>query len=1267
MSDNDKEPNGKRTNLEVCIKLPAGLISAGASKKKKQQPLTEVQFQFSREAKVQDILDVLAVTYATRYLTNIDLKFGKRILKDFQILGDIIGNELFLNLQIVLKPYCTRDVLKHVLTLREYLGFSPETIDGLSEFAASTSSKFQQLGLSDIKRNLEQDEDESEDSKLSEKHVLKVSDSEKSDFERTVKEILSGINHSSVTEVNAPESNIITPCLRSLSLSAYNPVPPSYKSEGHLLYLQAGTLEGENFHITASTSGFFINKSTSTSFDPVPKEFANEGKVSSQAKHTLFDLLALRSKKLISHVNDFEKKVRDLNPIAYIKPVNTFLHKPWMVSTSTVHSGDYLRMQLDSLSFETERNFNDEFQAVKDLPADTLQARMDSEKLLAKIISEFTVVATKGAMSIFYGDFVAMNPDATKNEQIFLKDNIFYSFVSDVNGAFESKGGHEAAIAASNQDLRIINLLNRVGTQEIRYLLSTIVEFCGRRILAQTPVPGLLSTMGTKNYRDPETGEDLVEDLPNDISVMYGYDESTRRVISNKAFDDAIQKELAKVFHLKSHEIDGSGITLSSQSKGIMGFDKRKYVLDLANTCPLDINFVRDHYDNVDVEKQYPHRQTLLRPELVEKWWQQKIQKEGLDYNTAYEDNKFSFNPDAYQVEGISDGTVDEISDYLRDVILPGIVEDYSTGNVTAPYDGEHVVENLHINGVNVRYLGTLIELAKKCLDDQIKKYQSHLNDVAEGNKEHEEWEKEYLIKVEKLIKARQEEINKYVQEGKEVPKELTEQIKLPEEELRKPTKEAPFIINKDELLPLIHASEIEIISRSIKHILRKHSKNIPLSLVPALIAFVFNLVFGIGYNSSPSAETGDGLNGYEFCTLTRSSLLESISEQAFLRFRYVLPSNWIEKYTAAPFALIRSICYQFGIQLANKDYFFNREQLEIAKQLQEKKSRFLEPLATFSAEDVTIIPRVKSAEYDSIVSDELWAQGAATIESDQNTALSLLSQSVTIREDISSTLSKSVAEKNLSLSTIYNNVGLLPEAVNFARKACMIYERVCGIDSFEVLRSLSNLAVLELSSENVLNTALVYKRIISTVQSFNLVAVHHPIVISALNSLEQLALGIENPRLAIDILKHLAEIIVSLDSADSLEFGYVQSRIGNIYASMNIMPRALEHISCTKDIFTTQLGMNHELSVQAKQWNEGLNNLMKTKQQQKALQDEQTKSNNTEGKAQRKESKSIDEGPNPELADKSVEELLSFIEGDSQESSKKTKTKKNKNKNKKK
>lgn len=1265
MSAEEKETvNTSTSEITLLIKLPFKSGPNAHSKRTQVNKENELQLVFTREGKVQNVIDVLSVVYATKFLTNIDLEANGRVLSPLENLSDVIGNEAkTFKLGLLYKPYNAREVLKHLLATREYLGFTPETTDGLSDFAVSVGSKFPGIPFREVKER--SDTEKSQKGEKKDSVESEISPEEKQEFVKLVHEIFEEFNSEPNKNSYFTGSSIITPCLRSLYLSHYNPVPAFYRSRGHLMYLKAVTLEGETFHITAVPSGFYLNNSSETKFNPSPKNTDNND---SYVKPSLHQLLGLYSKKFFSHIENFEKKINNFDSAAYLKPTTTFLHKPWIISSLPSETGDYLRLQETSFNFDTERNFNDEFQAVKELASDSLHERVETERLLVRISHEFSSAASKTAMSILHGDLVAMNPESPLEEQIFLKDNIFYSFVTDVSGNFVGKGGDAAAFAAANQDLRTTNLLNRLNLRDVRYLLATIVDFAGKRILAQTPVPGLLNTMGTRVVGDPESGKEVIEDLPNDVVVNYGYDEAEGKVVSNEEFDECVKREFSKTFHLKTHEVDNVQVSFSSQSKGIIGFDKRKYILDLANTYPLDINFVRANFDNVEQSKRYPHRQTLLRPELVEKWWQAKLTKAGVTYKEAYEKNMFSYNPDAYHLPGIEDPVIDEISDYLENTVLQGVVEDYASTNAMAPYDGAHVVDNLHINGINVRYLGKLIELTKKVLSQQTANYENNLIKIQEGNKDHQEWEKAYLAKIEKMLKERQEKINECIAEHREIPRELTEELKLNDDEIRKPTKETPAIVAKDYLLPLIAAAESEIVSRSMKHVLRSYSKSLPVALLPSFVAYIFNLFFGMQYNDNPVPEEVDEfypVKNYEFSKLTHASLLKEIEEQAYLRFRYELPGDWFEAHTKVPFALIRSVCYGFGIQLINKEYFFNKEQFAVYQSGLDKKvkNKMLAPKYTFSSADLLVIPRVKTANYSSSVGDELWAEGAAVLDKDQGLALTFLSQAIAVKEDVSTALDRSVAEKYLALSTIYSGVGLVSEAVAFARKASVIYERVTGLDSFELLRSLSNLALMEYSNRSPYNAALVYKRIMEIVKPFDLTSRHHPVLISALNYLEEFAVTLKDSRLAIEILNKLCELVINLDGAKSLAYGYLESRIGNLYATLDDMPLALEHIVRINDIFTKELGLNHEVTAQARQWTEGLTNLIKNKQFKKKVAEQQSKANGSTSQNRRNvDGKQIQ--PNPSLANKSVEELLNFIEGSAEVDAKQSKGKK-KNKDK--
>lgn len=179
------------------------------------------------------------------------------------------------------------------------------------------------------------------------------------------------------------------------------------------------------------------------------------------------------------------------------------------------------------------------------------------------------------------------------------------------------------------------------------------------------------------------------------VNVVYGLDEATGEVLFDEEFDEALES-FSKVFHLKNHEAGSAKIKFSSNSKGIVGSDKRKYVLDLANSHPLDSQFARKYYDNVPESQRYPHRQTLVRNELVDKWWASKLEGSDLTFEKAFDEKSFAFNPDAYIREGVEDPLVEEVSSYLTNEVLPSFAKDYAIGNLTAPYDGDHLTDSMH-------------------------------------------------------------------------------------------------------------------------------------------------------------------------------------------------------------------------------------------------------------------------------------------------------------------------------------------------------------------------------------------------------------------------------------------------------------------------------------------------------------------------------------------------------------------------------------------
>ena len=147
---------------------------------------------------------------------------------------------------------------------------------------------------------------------------------------------------------------------------------------------------------------------------------------------------------------------------------------------------------------------------------------------------------------------------------------------------------------------------------------------------------------------------------------------------------------------------------------------------------------------------------------------------------------------------------------------------------------------------------------------------------------------------------------------------------------------------------------------------------------------------------------------------------------------------------------------------------------------------------------------------------------------------------------------------------------------------------------------------------------------------------------------MEQLALGTANMKLTTEVLTHLAEIIVRLDGKEAVAYGFTESRLGNLCASNKEYQAALDHIVEAERVFTKELGSNDHLTASAKKWINSLVNLMNDLRQQKMMQKSQDAADNSPviqpGKKSHGKKQNVSD---PKLAEKSVDELLDFIEGD--------------------
>ena len=246
-----------------------------------------------------------------------------------------------------------------------------------------------------------------------------------------------------------------------------------------------------------------------------------------------------------------------------------------------------------------------------------------------------------------------------------------------------------------------------------------------------------------------------------------------------------VMKKIASAQRLALHKMQSTQgeeheFWTSVDVKGLRGFDGRRYLLDLPRLSPVDVEWLEKDMGSGD--DSYPHRVVLLRPELLETFWEhslktwarqvqaEKAQKEkseksekaasaaaeGEDSKPVTEDTsaesaeqasgnasessttkdvplKFElrFNADAFVEQPKASGDTKEVSTvspmyrspkktkatppsrplktprYFRNIAVPEMLIDIVTSNTFGVMDGVSLSKQMHIRGINMRYLGS--------------------------------------------------------------------------------------------------------------------------------------------------------------------------------------------------------------------------------------------------------------------------------------------------------------------------------------------------------------------------------------------------------------------------------------------------------------------------------------------------------------------------------------------------------------------------------
>ena len=577
----------------------------------------ELANQVSTQEQIQDIRQTIVEFPDTFQYSCFHLEHVGRPVNDFIELSDVEGFTTESELTLVEDPYTEKDARMHVIRLRELLGAAGDRTDSLLGISAG-------LSIHD--------------------HVTTPG----------VPSTVSMINGKSAAPVDAPAthpmkdydfdtpgsfSTLLSPLankqapktVKAISVSPWNPPPYNLRLRGHLLYLQITTNEGEQYQITSSVSGFFVNKCSNNKFDPFPRPAPKDF-----AAHSLLTLISSFSPSFTSAFTALQEFSNLKDPLATFQLTNAIPASPWLVDASAAslasHQTDLTRTQESYLlagleNADTLRDWNEEFQSTRELPRDTVQERVFRERLTSKLFADYNDAAARGAVLVARGEIAPLNPTEGRDAQIFVYNNIFFSYGADGVSTFASEGGDEAARVATGKDVAGVRAVNQLDIPGLFTPGTVVVDYLGKRLVGQSIVPGI--------FKQREPGEHQID---------YGGVEGRDIVATNAAFAAPFET-LSKAMKVKKHSVwDKEGqkhlLEGSVETKGLLGTDARKYVLDLYRITPLDIDWLEKHWSDIpsvsdsdvgDVTEvkgqapRYPHRMAVLRPELVDAFWKSKM------------------------------------------------------------------------------------------------------------------------------------------------------------------------------------------------------------------------------------------------------------------------------------------------------------------------------------------------------------------------------------------------------------------------------------------------------------------------------------------------------------------------------------------------------------------------------------------------------------------------------------------------------------------
>uniref|UniRef100_A0A3B4B9Z3 Clu domain-containing protein n=1 Tax=Periophthalmus magnuspinnatus TaxID=409849 RepID=A0A3B4B9Z3_9GOBI len=681
-------------------------------------------------------------------------------------------------------------------------------------------------------------------------------------------------------------------CVRDLSLSCWNPPPGHRKMQGDFLYITVVTTEGRRCDITSCPKGFFLNRYQSTEevFDPRPAQ-------SAPVSHCFTDLLCHLSpafkQSFILLKNKFHLPPLEALPTPY--HTLSWLGPP---CSSRVHKNTFSRLGVDEQPAQAP-DWNEELQAARDLPQGSLEERLQRDKALLQVNSAFVRAVTQGAENVIDGFVEPVN--GNPEDPAFLWGGLFMS-----QGAASDVFGGERA--AQRLELKGVQAYSDIeGSQGLHTLPTAVVDYRGVRLSAQGLAPGIEGS-----EQDQEAG------------LLYGVNAGPQESPQRRCLLEHLA-QAAKALSIQRHVVvspKGNVVPLftSIDAQGLVGADRRFYVLDVFRSFPADANFCPEalkEMEDTGFPKSFPHGLCRLRPELLQAFIQHNWMKmEALKsvrqqvrdpkhycsnifcleikaYNFFFlmvgdsrstsavreackEVGSISliifemrFNPNIYSPGVKFPRTENESTNLQRRLLqeaaafiithqIPAFV-DYCLENNEGPVDGASLKKALHHKGINLRYLGHVVKAINQSED---KERLRHILRIAIG---------EIFMRSTKRI------FNNFVQ-----------------------------------------GVDVSSLSAAVSHFLC--CLLVPHYMPPSIADDMKKKSRRRGRGAGPSEST-------PWSTLTAAELWNMVTESLIRLICYSTgPNHLVEQYGLQKLSLLREFCLKTGIQLRLKDYFLDNQ-----------------------------------------------------------------------------------------------------------------------------------------------------------------------------------------------------------------------------------------------------------------------------------------------------------------------------------------------------